>query len=309
MTAVEVRRSVVRAIACALCASWLAAAPSSAVVIVTGDGSGNTTAPSDDPGFANVGVTGNYLSGVYLGYGWYLTADHVGETSITLDGITYSAIPGSRVVLETSPGVLADLALVRINGSPPLPPLVLSSGSPAVGNTVTLVGNGFNRQTTQSCWNASFVELGSCVGPLVAFRGYKRLGSNRTLRWGRNVVTAVDLDIPMPGTETRAFQVDFDQSGIGYEAQAVPGDSGGAVFLKRGSQWELAGVLFTILVYQGQPSDTAMYGDGTLSVDVWQYRDQIEDVILAPEVPALPGAAFALGLLLIAEVARKALGR
>jgi hypothetical protein len=31
----------------------------SAVIIASGDGSGNTTAPPDDPGFANVGIRGS----------------------------------------------------------------------------------------------------------------------------------------------------------------------------------------------------------------------------------------------------------
>ena len=41
----------------------------SAVVIVSGDGSGNTTIPLDDPGFVNVGQMG-VGSAVYLGNRW-----------------------------------------------------------------------------------------------------------------------------------------------------------------------------------------------------------------------------------------------
>jgi hypothetical protein len=301
-------RVVLRSAALALCALWLAA-PGAAVVHTTGDGSGNTTAPTDDPGFAYVGVTGNNLSGVYLGYGWFLTANHVGETSIRLGGISYPAVPGSKVQLQFSPGVNSDLALVKLVGTPPFAPLVLSSGTPALSDTVTLIGNGFDRQTSLTCWNESFAELGNCNGPLVAFRGYKRLGSQRTLRWGRNVVKHVGSDVPILGTTTRAFQVDFDQSGISHEAQGVPGDSGGAVFLKRGSQWELVGVLFAILVYTNQPADTAVFGNGTLSVDVAYYAAQIQSIITAPQVPALPWPAFAAGALALAAAARRSLFR
>ena len=290
----------------ALCALWLGAAPAGAVMLSTGDGSGNTTAPPDDPGFAYVGVTGNSLTGVYLGHGWFLTADHVGETSIKLGGITYPAVPGSKVQLQYSPGVYSDLALVKIVGSPPLAPLVLSSGTPAVSNTLTLIGNGFDREATQTCWNSSFAELGSCNGPLVAFRGYKRLGSQRSLRWGRNVVTAVGLDVPI-GSMTRGFQAEFDESGISDESQAVPGDSGGAVFLKRGSQWELVGVMFAMLTYSGQPADTAVFGDATVAVDVAHYAAQIQSIIVPPQVPALPWPAFAAAFLVLAAAARSAL--
>src|SRR5262245_25626529 len=53
-----------------------------AVVVATGDGTQNATAPVDDFGFANVGkvynsFNGFYNSGVYLGNGWVLTAYHV----------------------------------------------------------------------------------------------------------------------------------------------------------------------------------------------------------------------------------------
>ncbi len=305
-----------RGAALALCALWLCAVPAAAVVIVTGDGSGNTTAPSDDPGFAHVGVTGNSLTGIYLGYGWFLTANHVGETSIRLGGITYPAVPGSKVQLVHTPAVppnppvYADLALVRIVGEPPLAPLVLSSATPSIGNLVTMIGNGFDRQTTQTCWDASFVER-SCSGPPPAYRGYEPLGSQRTIRWGRNDVFAVGIDVPIWPTTTRSFQVDFDQSGISHEAQAVPGDSGGAVFLKRGSpsQWELVGVMFATLVYTNQPADTAVFGDGTLSVDVAHYHAQIQSIITAPLIPALPWPTLALGALLLAAAARRTLSR
>ena len=72
----------------------LGANHSAAVIIVTGDGTGNTTAPSDDPGFDNVGSV-NGLSGVYLGNGWVLTAGHVGSGPMVFGGVTYSPGPGS----------------------------------------------------------------------------------------------------------------------------------------------------------------------------------------------------------------------
>ena len=72
-----------------------------AVLHVTGDGSGNTQSspPPDDPGIDNVGVAGG-LTAVYLGGGWVITADHVGEPPVTLLGVTYPAVPGSKTQLE-----------------------------------------------------------------------------------------------------------------------------------------------------------------------------------------------------------------
>lgn len=287
----------------------LLAAHALAVVHTNGNGAGNTTPPADDPGFAHVGVTGNNLSGVYLGNQWVLTAYHVGEQPITLNGVSYPALPGSRVRLEHSPGVYADLALVRIVGKPSLPPLVLASAPPAVNDQVTLIGNGWNREASQVCWNASFVEI-ACTGSS-PFRGYKRLGSQRTVRWGRNLVSQVGVNSPMGGTITRAFQTEFDNPGITHEAQAVPGDSGGAVFRKNGSQWELAGLLFTILVYEGQPYDTtAVFGTATLAADVSYYRSQILAIMNPPpQIPALPAPVWLLGAAALAGLARGALAR
>lgn len=72
----------------ALClAAPLSAPTGMAALISTGDGSGNTTPPSADPGFANVGDV-NGLSGVYVRNGWVLTANHVGENPIILGGVT-----------------------------------------------------------------------------------------------------------------------------------------------------------------------------------------------------------------------------
>lgn len=279
------------------------------MVHTTGAGTGNTTPPTDDPGFNNVGVTGNGLTGIYLGKQWYLTAYHVGEQSITLNGISYPALPGSLVHLEHTPGVFADLALVHITGKPALPDLVLASTPPAVSDTLTMIGNGWNREASQFCWNASWVEI-SCAGS-PTFRGYKRMGSNRTKRWGKNVVTQVGVDSAMSGMVTRAFQTEFDQSGITNEAQGVSGDSGGGVFIKRSGQWELVGVMFTILVFDGQPwESTAVFGTATLSVDVAHYRSQILAIMNPPpQIPALPLPALWLGAAALLGCARVALAK
>jgi hypothetical protein len=75
-----------------------------AVVINSATGTGNTNAPADEPGWANVGFLGGG-TGLYLGSSWVLTASHVGAGSITLGGIPYAALPGSTVQLtNNTPG-------------------------------------------------------------------------------------------------------------------------------------------------------------------------------------------------------------
>ena len=63
--------------------------PAGAVLIESGNG--NTCAPSDDPGWLNVGFL-DTLNAVYVGYGWVMTASHVGispGSEVILDGVSY----------------------------------------------------------------------------------------------------------------------------------------------------------------------------------------------------------------------------
>jgi hypothetical protein len=290
----------------------LLALPSSAVVHTTANGAGNTTPPADDPGFANVGVGGNNLSGVYIGNRWVLTADHVGEVSFRFLGVTYQAVPGARVRLQKPAGTQSDLAMVRIVGSPPIPPLALSSASPEPGEVVTMIGNGWNREATLTCWDASFFEI-TCPppGPPAAYTGYQRLGSERAVRWGTNALTATGLDVTIGSRTTRAFEATFDTPGIADEAQSVTGDSGGAVFLKREGVWELVGIQFAMSVFAGQPTNAAVFGDLSLMVDIYHYRDEIDAILAAstPQIPALPWPALLLGAGLVLAVGRRAFAR
>ena len=77
------------------CLTW----PARAVIIDSGDGTGNTSAPADDPGWAHVGNRGG-LTAIYLGNGWVLTANHVGIGDVTFDGILYPAVADSYIRLE-----------------------------------------------------------------------------------------------------------------------------------------------------------------------------------------------------------------
>jgi len=280
-----------------LCATWFAQ-PAQAVVIEMGDGSGNTSAPPDDPGWANVGRVGG-LTGVYLGDGWVLTASHVTDGPIELQGITYQPVAGSKVFFQKPPGSTADLIVYRIQGPPPLPSLVLSGATPGVTDEVTMIGNGWSRQAGLTYWDAGWLEVSF---PFAVYTGYKRLCCANPTRWGTNLVTATDLDVVIGATTTRSFATVFDQSGgLADEAQAVPGDSGGAVFIKRAGQWQLAGILFAMGSPDpvNQPPGTVVFGQASVAADVAFYHDEILAAITPPPVPALPPpAAFVLAVAL-----------
>ena len=106
------------------------AAAASGVIIDSGDGTGNTTAPVPDPGWSNVGPIAG-TTGVYLGGRFALTAHHVGPGNIALGGVTYAYVPGTAVQLNNGDGTRADLLMFEIYPTPPLPAPRQGSSAPA----------------------------------------------------------------------------------------------------------------------------------------------------------------------------------
>lgn len=243
------------------------AVPSHAVIIASGDGTGNTTAPADDPGWANVGTRTNGQNGltvIYLGNGWVLTANHVGAGDVVLAGQTYSAISGSARVLVNPDSTPADLVLFQINGLPPLPALPIAEAPPPTGSTATLIGDGLNR------------------GPATSWMGISGFfwGTGSAMRWGTAPVSQIGTVIAESGSATHAIATEFTDVGVTpFPAQAAVGDSGGAEFVKVNGIWMLAGVLFSIDAYDGQPAATALFGNHTDAADLSFYRGQIVSVV------------------------------
>ena len=60
-----------------------------------------------------------------------------------------------------------------------------------------------------------------------------------------------------------------------HEAQAVTGDSGGAVFARDGGRIVLAGVILMRSEHPGQPAESALYGNRTFAADLSAYRAQL----------------------------------
>jgi hypothetical protein len=247
----------------ALCAV-LGAGPSWAVIIVTGDGTGNTTAPSDDPGFDNVGSV-NGLSGVYLGNGWVLTAGHVGSGPIEFGGITYQPVPGSFQKLTGGTATFADVALVRMAGDPGLPTIALATTTPTTGSNVVMIGRGLSRGAAAS-WNGN--DGWGWTSPMVK-------------RWGANRVSTTGIPI----LNTESMILNFDGPGpaaVSHEAHVAIGDSGGAVYWKSSGTWYLAGTLFAALNFGSQPANTSLYGNATAAAEVSFYRSEIIAIVSVP---------------------------
>jgi len=275
---------------------------SAAVIIDTASGNGNTTAPADDPGWANVGSRG-IGTGVYLGSNWVLTANHVGGGDIVLNGGTYAMLAGSgtRLTNGGEPGKTAstDLYLFQLTTTPAgLTGVPIAAASTGSGAAVTMIGSGRNRGAfTQWSVNTgttpyAWTEVSS--GGNAA--GYKTL-STRTMRWGTNNVSGTGIWINAGYGDSKSLTTTFnDFVGNSTEAQAAYGDSGGAVFHKNGSTWELSGLMLTVGGFSGQPDPAAnaVFGNVTYAADLSFYRSQIMSIVPEPSALVLAAAGAAV---------------
>jgi len=251
--------------------------PAIAVVVDSGDGSGNTSAPGDDPGWSNVGVLGK-TTGVFLGNHWVLTAGHSGARELQLGDRLFEAVQGKiRHRISTAPAVQADLQLFQLRQSPDLPPLRLATSAPRTETQVVMIGSGLDRSPSLTGWSRiwTIVPLGDA-----SHAGYQP-APGKAIRWGTNRIAATDLLTRMGKRVSRCFATLFD-GGLPtpHEAQAASGDSGGPVFAKNGDgEWELVGILSTISQHQTQPRNLTVYGNATYAVDIHAYREQIEEIL------------------------------
>ena len=263
-----------------------------------GTGTNNTSAPSDDPGWANVGTvagcTAVYLGSKTTGY-WMLTAKHVPLSGpVVMPNGSYSIVSNSGVQIGTS-----DLQVFRIQENPGLSGVTISSSAPSPTSSVVMIGNGRDRGA-YTTWDGNPSGWGS---PGSEASGYV-WGSNQIVRWGTNVVLDNNLDVYSGAT---TFSTIFNDITNPNESQGSLGDSGGGVFFKNGSLWELTGIMLTVGVWDGasggyydqftgQPANVSLdyantgfsgAGSATFSAQLSTYRQTILDTIPEPSVYAL----------------------
>lgn len=272
------------------------------VAISSGDGSGNNSAPADDPGFANVGRRGA-ASAVYVGNQWVLTAQHVGVGSVFFGEMSFSVDVSSAVTLKNPTGsglsVYTDLRMYRLISDPGLPPVDLVLSSPTVAQEIVMIGNGMDRAVDQTFWDVTPVASGPDVwsvttGPTPDVTGWETPGS-KSIRWGDNRVSSLETINLGPFGNVISLITTFDQfGGTTHEAQGANGDSGGAVYWKEDGVWKLGGIINAVgksgtFSFDGRPpgetsSDPYPYfGRVTTAADLSEYRAQILAVRATPE--------------------------
>ena len=197
----------------------VSASASLAVVIQEGDGKGNTTAPEDDPGFANVGLRGAG-SAVYLGNRWVITAKHVGPGPVVFGDTTFDHVPGEVHRLRNPNGLseFADIVLMRLAEEPDLPSLRLGCRTAGFGQEATLVGYGHDRELELTHWTVQIVDgkLNDIWTEVATESEADHSGfettESRSLRWGDSLVTQVGFDANTGSGDVLSFQTSFQPS-------------------------------------------------------------------------------------------------
>lgn len=244
-------------------AAWLNG--SRAWAVVDANSRSNTNAPADGAPWSNVGQQLAGASATYLGAGWALTANHAGTSGVRLNGTIYEP-DGTMFRLTNSTGTSTDLLLFRLTTMPPLPRLPLATAAPVAGSTVDFISGGFISGSAQTNFG------GGLIGYYWSSNEFKSWGNNKVLG-GTTVVDAGEGPVTV-------FTTQFDSSGqTSDEAQAVNGDSGGGVFQKNGSTWQLVGVILYQGLLLGQqtntPPNTSVFGDQNDLANIATYAGQI----------------------------------
>lgn len=158
---------------------------------------------------------------------FFITAKHVGGD--VGDVFSWNGTNYTTVGKVDHP--MADLTLWRIGGRfPTFAPLYTQGNE--VGRALVVFGRSAARGPEFRVPSASPTQL----------RGWQWGGSGAgTMRWGQN---EVDRVITLSGAQY--LMVGFNRSGGVNEATLASGDSGGAVFIKDGMTWKLAGINYGV---------------------------------------------------------------
>ena len=282
---------------------------SSAKAIVTG-GAADSSDGTAVTGFGNVGSLSN-SSAVYIGGGWVLTAGHVGAGNVTFSTGIFS--PDSPTTTLKNPDTTdSDLILFHVGGNVGLPSLTLNTNATPLtaDQSFTMIGNGFGRADPEIFYNVDSSTDPDTWTPTpgpTADKGGFAYGSAGTKRFGNNTVESLDAQNhvlefgPNSANVSSVFFVsDFyddlaqynasDKTGVG-EGEAADFDSGGAAI----SGNVLIGIIDAKGAFDGQPANTAIFGDQSIFMDIATYEPQIEAIVSPePATLGLIGAAMVL---------------
>lgn len=245
-------------------------------------------------------------SGVYLGNGWVMTANHVTALTVNLSTITVSGTP--YIVRQSQQVGTQDIRLYRIGGGlgdPALPALAniaVDASAPGLATGFLTFGRGNRAEGTLNLATSSDSQVSGSPA------NFEWAGAS-TMRWGANSVEALPVwtgDAPGPYSTlgaTSVFSSTFDDPGSGNylnanEAGHSVGDSGGPLFTVDAGVWVLSGISLAVGADPalGQPGSTTAFGNITVYADLATYKSSIDAITNIPE-PSLAGLLGLGGLL------------
>lgn len=231
-----VRWSVAGPIACSV---LLAMVPRADAIIFfsTGDPNYNTNAPGGaltNSGWQYQGAWSTF-SGTVISSNAFITAKHVGGT--IGDPFTFQGVQYTTTASYDSPD--SDLRIWRVSGQFPVSAPLYTKRSEN-GKNLVVIGRGTQR--------------GAEIRINNRLKGWEWGPGDGVQRWGQNKVSGIFQGGAEIGEVLRAC---FNAGGRN-EGTLSAGDSGGAVFIKDGKIWKLAGINYAV---EG-PYNTANSGDG-----------------------------------------------
>ena len=200
----------------------------------TGDTNYNSTAPSGaltNSGWQYEGFWGSFL-GTPIDPKYFITAKHVGGQ--VGDPFVFRGVVYPTTAVHDDPD--SDLRIWRVCGTFPDYAQIYTNTNEA-GRGVVVIGRGTQR--------AAPVTTGNL---LVKTNGWRWGAYDGVQRWGENVVAGI-VDgnvIVAAGAIGEVLQATFDPNGGSNECHLSVGDSGGALFIKDGLVWKLAGINYGV---------------------------------------------------------------
>lgn len=282
--------------------------PKASALILYGYGNGDsliTSAPTgaSDPWSAvgrltNASGTLTEASGIYLGNGYVLTAQHVSTGSVT--NVQFST-GGPSYAIDTTYGFQqvaanVDLKVFRLQDTNPVgvTPVNLWTDPTNFGGSSLLIGWGNGRNPSVATQTAS-VAWGA--------------DSTAAKRWARNSIDSAangSTDVA-PYTNDILYSSTGLPANIGsptadelLEGSLTVHDSGGGVFQNISGTWYLVGVMEATT----SGGTTTFGADTDIYVRVNSYADEIQSLIAIPEPSTIVLTGLG-GLILLAQLRRK----
>ena len=246
------RRMCNKGTAAAICLGILLLGAASVQAIIfksTGDPTYNTNAPTGsltNSGWQYEGYWGSFL-GTPIAPRYFIAANHVGGSVgdfYTLNGFTYRTV-------ATFKDPNSDLRIWKVaNTFPIYAPLYTNSNE--VGQHCVMFGRGTQR------------GIPVVLPTETKTNGWKIGTSDGVKRWGENDVSFIDDGGAGFGDLLKA---NFDRSAGSNECHLSLGDSSGAMFIKDGSDWKLAGINYAVDGYYSfTGSDTGRFDAAMMDV-------------------------------------------